>query len=302
MQPGEPNRGNLPLSICVGLLLMSLLVGILLWSSPDLSSPKPVASPPQIAKHVSPTNNPPRNPPFSTGNLPFPKVDIPRSASSDTNGLHASPELARLEAEVAQMEAQLYAADPLLRSCELYDPVLEEWLSETGAQHKSRAYPQATSDDSLEQRRDSARQKLDNLLGPILMKEFASTAGLAPLARWVLEKAHESGESFFAGADPIIGIDTSTLASIANASPADQLLAEIDARYPRLLQSVEAVAAEAEMPPEVLEAIRNQRVYSMLMDMSRLYVHLRTPPELRTLRENLKRAKFDVEWGASHSR
>ncbi len=285
--------------IGIGLFLLSLVVGVLLWNSPVQNPPvasEPVAT--QTPKHATPSGSPP----FPSGKLPFPTADMLSSASRDTGtpAQRTSGELSRLEAEVAQMESQVYAADPLRRSCELYERVLEDWLSETGAQSKSRAFTQGTSDSNSKRRRDKAQETIDNLLGPILMKEFASTPNLAPLARWTLERVHESGASFFAGVDPIIGVEASTpQVSIANASGADRILAGIDARYPSLLQRAEAVAAEVEMPPEVLEAIRNERVYGMLMDMSRLYVHLRTPAELRTLRAQGEKARFEVQRGAA---
>lgn len=285
--------------IGVGLLLLSLFVGVLLWLSPN--KPSPAASEPVVSQNLK-NAAPSGSPRFPSGKLPFPTADMTSSASRDTGtaAQRASDELSSLEAELAQMEAKVYAADPLLRSCELYERVLEGWLSETGAQSKSRAFTQGTSDSNLKRRRDRAQETIDNLLGPILMKEFASTPNLAPLARWTLERAHESGASFFAGVDPIIGVEPPTpQVSIANASGADQILAGIDARYPSLLQRAEAVAAEVEMPPEVLEAIRNKRVYGMLMDMSRLYVHLRTPAELRTLRAQVEKARSEVERGAS---
>lgn len=231
--------------------------------------------------------------PEQTQNAKRTEALLESGRGGNTIDVGQSNTVSALKQKLAQLQASAYAADPMLKRCEDYEERLEDWLSRTGAQSIENGFITSTSDPELRKKRSAAVRKLNNLLSPILMKEFASNPSLAELANWMLALHHaQEPRVLFLGVDPILGIKSSApLSPLPNASPSDQMMAEIDARYDRIVREIDRIATEIAMPSPVMEAVRDQHIYRMLTDISRTYVLVKTPPEIRALKAQLEQAQ-----------
>lgn len=235
--------------------------------------------------------------PVSVPKPPYAATSMKRTAALGNQRQRTDTSVAaRLREEVSKLESDVYEADPLLRACELYEEKLDAWRSTTDAQGTIHNYVEiadrSSPDSKLKSRRSHSVAVTANLMSPLLLKEFASTPGLSELIRWFLEMNYTKNIPLFGGVDPVLGIDSNTrLAPQPEAASADQLLAEIDARYDKITNAIAHIAEEQNMSKEVLQAIQDRHTYMMLTDISRTYVLVRTPSELSDLRKQLRDAE-----------
>lgn len=269
--------GKVGVGVSLGLLLV-VVAFIRTPKGPDSES-RQLPSPPSMPAIP---NAPPRH---SIKNAE-PQVH----ASVEADALQLRVEHARME--LTNLEARVYGADPALRVYENYLDIPHEWMAKRGFYADWGMWggdiDRPAVAEATKRKRRAALDKLNDLMGPIVMHELASN-GFEHLILGVLKLgAPEEIGKMVAFAERLAGTQTAEgQASTSRSASPEVYIESLGARYQTLVDAAERVCREYEVPEKVYQGLRDYTIAESLKGLVQAYVHFHTPQELRDLRRTL---------------
>jgi hypothetical protein len=217
-------------------------------------------------------------------------------------------EIRDMKRKLAGLEADAFQKDPLLLTCDQFIEKAHAWVME---KHHGEMDAQARFFYSTNQVEAGQLRKLENdlsrLMNLMLLKELGDNTNFAPLIKSMFDNAEmlrqlntnsvpRPGQQYYPywQCDRLIGYRRTNAAGPTNSFA--EIQTEIGKRYPLLTAKVAQIQQEQNIPPEAVAGIKYGYLYRMLDGAAEMYLDCRTPPEVRELREALRRKLIDLSW------
>jgi hypothetical protein len=270
------------------------LTGLLTISASSFAAePKPL---------LDPNDLPPPPSPGSPATLTHSQAEDARQfagglASSPPNADAAERALAK---EVGDLKTQLdaalakgYRADPALLLSDTYQESAHEWVMSKHADEFN-----ASLNFTRNPRTKEAQARLNNistLLDNVLLIELANNPKFLPLFASLYDAADQMRKTnktafqniySYARTDKLIGYTSES--ALPPASSLKEYLAELNKRYPLLLSKLEEMKTQEAIPADAFGGLKFGDLYRLLDGVAQTAVELRTPAEVKDLRQKLR--------------
>ena len=234
------------------------------------------------------------------------------AASTNAAVIQLLGEIRDMKQKLTDMEAEAWRKDPMLLTCDQFIEKTHDWVM---AKHQAEMNAEAGYFLAVTNQPEAGeRRKLENdlsqMMNLILLKELGDNTNFAPLIKSTFDNlemirlmdtnsvntnsaAHpERGYFPYWQQDRLIGYRRTGPLVLTNSFA--EVMKEVGKRYNLALAKEAQIQRTNNIPPTALAGIKYGCLYRMLDGAAEMYLDCRTPPEVRQLREDLRRKLVDL--------